>query len=523
MTTRFRVLALSLIITLVFALTTPCQQPAAAAGPGAKAEQAKSLLEQGKGAKALTVVDAGLKADPWNPDLGYFKVKALLKLGRFMDAARTALQMAAKNPTHLEFRYLAGESAYQMGMIPQAVKNWSVLFQDRDWSEPACRRAVLALKATGKEQQALKLLKETVARWDNPPVGLLRLDLNLTTDVAEGIKLSDRLIKADPSNKGEYDALKDIFKAAGSGSLFEEAPIKSLPVTIPIKEKSEYKDLSSLTWGSMDIGTDRVATTTQVVVPCSIDGSSDMPVLLDSGSDTMLVSPEWVKKLGLKPVATTEYVGLGVRGPQKSNWVLLKKVEIGPVTIKNVPAMVISENEDFFKRVGGILPLSILRHHALLYDRRHSKLVLYPSGTSPASVLGKGTYVVKSLWPYNKPFVQVSINGHHGLYCLVDTGAFATHLSLNKMEALDIKPNSGRYSSATGSGLSGSYSAPIASNVEMILGRTRFNMHTVLLANLGEGYGIDCYGLLGRRDVLDLLNMFFDYKANVIAFVPYDR
>ncbi len=283
----------------------------------------------------------------------------------------------------------------------------------------------------------------------------MRLDLNLTTDVAEGVKLSDRLIKADPSNKGEYDALKDIFEAAGSGSLFEEAPIKSLPVTIPIKEKSEYKDLSSLTWGSRDIGTDRVSTTTQVVVPCSIDGSSDMPVLLDSGSDTMLVSPEWVKKLGLKPVATAEYVGLGVRGPQKSNWVLLKKVEIGPVTIKNVPAMVISENEDFFKRVGGILPLSILRHHALLYDRRHSKLVLYPSGTSPASVLGKGTYVVKSLWPYDKPFVQVSINGHRGLYCMVDTGAYTTHLSLNKMEALDIKPNSGRYSSATGSGLSG--------------------------------------------------------------------
>ena len=286
-----------------------------------------------------------------------------------------------------------------MGMIPQAVKNWSVLFQDKEWSELACRRAVLALKAAGKEQQALKLLRKTVAEWKNPPVGLLRLDLNLTTDVAEGVKLSDRLMKADPSNKGEYEALKDIFEAAGSGSLFDEAPVKSLPVTIPIKEKSGFRDLSTLTWGSMDIGTSRVTTTTQVVVPCSIDGSSDKPVLLESGSETMLVSDEWVEKLKLKPVATAEYMGLGIHGPRQSNWVLLKKVEIGPVTIRNVPAKVMTKEDNFYRQVGGVLPLSMLRNHALLYDRRHSKLVLYPSGTSPATVLGEGSYASSRCGP----------------------------------------------------------------------------------------------------------------------------
>jgi hypothetical protein len=63
----------------------------------------------------------------------------------------------------------------------------------------------------------------------------------------------------------------------------------------------------------------------------------------------------------------------------------------------------------------------------------------------------------------------------------------------------------------------------VAENVKLTLGRTRFNMRTVLLANIGKRYQLDCYGILGRRDVLDLLDMFFDYKANVIAFVPYDR
>jgi hypothetical protein len=31
------------------------------------------------------------------------------------------------------------------------------------------------------------------------------------------------------------------------------------------------------------------------------------------------------------------------------------------------------------------------------------------------------------------------------------------------------------------------------------------------------------YGILGRRDVLDLFAMYFDYRANVVAFAPYDK
>ncbi len=266
MMSRTKQLALLVAAALLFAGAVSAQQATPGTGKGPKAEQAKSLLDQGKDAEALALAEAGLKAAPWNPELGYCKIEALLGLGRYLDAARTSLQMAAKNPGRPEFRFLAGESAYQMGMVPQAVRSWSALLEDKEWCEPACRRAVLALMATGKEAQAVDLIKKTVAGLDKPPVGLLRLELNLTTDVPDGLALAGRLIKEDPANKGEYEALRDLFKAAGSGSLFDEAPIKSLPVTIPIKEKSGFRDLSTLTWGSMDIGTSRVTTTTQVVV-----------------------------------------------------------------------------------------------------------------------------------------------------------------------------------------------------------------------------------------------------------------
>ena len=58
---------------------------------------------------------------------------------------------------------------------------------------------------------------------------------------------------------------------------------------------------------------------------------------------------------------------------------------------------------------------------------------------------------------------------------------------------------------------------------QVVLGNTRLNMQTVQVTPLGGGWGLPSYGILGRRDVLDLFAMWFDYKANTVAFAPYDK
>jgi len=525
MTAGSRRAALLLAACLALTVAAPCRKPAAKAGLGRSAEQVRSLLDKGRYEQALKAATAGLKKARDNPDFGECRVRALLGLGRYMDAARTSLRMAAEYPGRPVFRFLAGESAYHMGMVPQAVMSWSALFKDKAWGDRACRRAVLALRAAGQDRRALDLLKNQIAAGSQPSLKLLKLELSLTLKVEDGLKLADRLIERDPSGRSQYAAMKALFRAAGSGSLLEAVAPASLPVTIPVKEKSEFRDLSSLSWGTVDwySGTSRLSSTTQIVVPCSIDGSRDMPVIFDTGSNVALISSAWAGKLGLKPVAIAEYEGMGIHGAQRSHMVLLKEVEVGPVTIRNVPALVMSSDGAFFKKIGGIIPLSLLKDYALHYDRRHGKLVLYESGTPPASVLGQDADVVKSLWPSGRPFVQVSINGRRGLYCMVDTGASTTQLAMARMAQMGVSPNTARYPSPMGTGTSGEFSSGVAENVKLTLGRTRFNMRTVLLANIGKRYQLDCYGILGRRDVLDLLDMFFDYKANVIAFVPYDR
>jgi predicted aspartyl protease len=491
--------------------------------PPSMSDAIEGLLDESRYEEALAAAEEGLKADPSSADFNLGKIRALLGLGRPIEAARLAVPLAGRLPDRPEFRFYAGESAFQMAMIPQAVQHWSALIPMPGWSEPACRRAVNALLASGKEAEARALLEQSLARFEKPPVGILQLALGLARKGEEGVLLADRLAQADPSNKEEYEALKRLYASVGASSLFEEKLDAAYPVTLPLKEKSEFRDISSLTWGSGDVGTAGVTTSTRVVTPVSVNGTKEKLMLLDSGSDLCLVSPKWMAELGLQPVATAEYLGLGIQGAQKSNWVLLDSVKFGPLTLRHVPAMVISEKEDFFKEVGGIIPLSLLRHHGILYDRRHSKLVLHPSGTSPKAALGPDGFTVKSLWPYDRPFVETSVNGKPGCFFLVDTGAYATFIAAEKAKGVNVSINSARFGSQMGSGLSGAFASGVAADVTMVLGNTRLNMQTVQVTPLGGGWGMQSYGILGRRDVLDLFAMYFDYGANVVAFAPYDK
>lgn len=484
--------------------------------------QLKSMINKGRFDDALSVADKALTARPSDSDVAYYKIEALMGLGRYKIAARDAMKWAARNPKNLEFRYLAGNAAFNLGLIPPALRNWSLLLKDREWCVAGCRACVRGLLATGKEAEARKLVETTIGRWKEPMPDLLRLRLNLTDSGPVGVKTAASLIKADPENKEEYEGLMRLYGEVGNDTLFKMDPIKSYPVKVPMKLKSERKSFSALVWGSMDTGTAEVTTTPSVVVTVSINDTRREWVTFDSGADTVLISPEWAEKLGLKEVASAEYIGLGAEGARKSGWVMLKKLAVGPVVFRNVPAMVLSKKEDYFKDIGGIIPVSLFRKQAVCLDRRHRKITVYPGGTSPSSVMGERSYRVKSLWVWGKPFIQVSLNGHQGKYCLLDTGAFATFLSREKAASIGIKGNSARYDSQMTSGLSGSSSTAIADDVKMVIGRSAFNMRRVYVQDLGSGWGVDCWGLIGQKNVLTLMKLFFDYSNNTVAFCPAD-
>ena len=483
----------------------------------------RQLLDQDKYAEALALAEAALRANPASVDDQAYRIEALMGLDRNLEALRYAVPLAGQHPERPDLRYRVGQCAYSLGMFPQAVQAWSALYtcSDKDWAGFAYRQSARTLLIQGKELEARKLIAEALTQWPQPPVALLRYSLETDPSVAAGLKHADQLMTLDPENKAEYESLKAIFAAAGEGELFQEAPLSG-PVTVKLKEKSESLNSTSFYWGSSDSeSTYEITTSTRVVLPVGMNGSKERWMALDSGSHGVLVTKDVVKELGLVPVSAASYIGLGYEGAQKSSWVLLKTLTIGGFSLKNVPAKVIEENNDFWKETGGVIPLSLFSAHGVLYDRRGGKVVLYPSGTKPEDAMPRGSFSLKSLWYGSEPHVDVKVEDKAGLNFLVDTGAWTTFIAGQHAQDLGVHVKHGAEKRET-TGLSGTALSGQAYGVTLWLGPASFKLSPCQVMEISDDGGTRRYGILGRN-ILDLFAIYFDYRSNIVAFKAYDR
>jgi hypothetical protein len=259
-----------------------------------------------------------------------------------------------------------------------------------------------------------------------------------------------------------------------------------------------------------------------VTVPANLGDDAKRWMMLDTGADVVLLAAHTAKELGLKPVASSEYLGMGYKGAVPSDWVFIKTLRLGDFTLHNVPAMVIDKDTDFWKEMDGILPLSLFRNHGVLYDRRHGKLILYPPGTSPTAVLGDKAHLARCLWFRGQPLVESTIQSSPKRYCLLDTGSTDTFLAAELASEVGVSVNSGKYSSQRGAGLSGGFLSGTAEKVTIGVGDMQFQLPRVQVTELGQYFPVDCYGILGR-DILDLFEIYFDMSSGVLAFKAYDR
>lgn len=507
-----------------------CLASSAQVGPGAPVAQTSppgsvQLLESGQLQEALAASDQALAKNPADLDQLVVKIQALARLGRGMEALRLAVPAAGQHPERPELRFLAGRCAFGLGMVPQAVQVWSALFTcaDASWAQRAYVAAAQAQLAVGKEAAAAKLVADALARWPAPGQALVDLALALNPDPVSQLKLLGTVAAVDPARAATWEEARQIV-ASAAGPLFAEGPAEGT-VTIPLKEKSERVDVPVQDVTASPAGGVKDTTTlfsgSRVSVPVAVGDKKEW-MLLDSGAEGVLLTSAYAKALGLKVVSATEYMGLGYQGAMKSSWVVVPSMKVGGIEFRNVPAMIMDKDTDFWKEIGGILPLWLFRHHAVLYDRRHEKLVLYPSGTAPGQVLGDKLFPQRSLWLGSRPFLMADVKEASNLPFLLDTGADVTYVAAEYAKPLGITVNTGKYSSQASRGLSGTFSSGVAEQVEIRLGDGRFQLPRALVTEVGLGGPLPCYGILGR-DVLDKFQVFVDYPANVLVFKAYDR
>lgn len=569
------------VFTLCFSFLTfgqAASPPPAPATPAQVPAALRTLLDQGKFAEALAQSEATLKAGA-NPGAAIGHLEALEGLGRLPEAAQAALRYSGQYPAEGAFRLHMGDCAFRMGNASQAVRVWAGLYKDGAHGEAARIRSARALLATGAEGEARKVLSEAIASLPSPSAELCMLVVASNYNPADGIKAARRLAQLDPSRKTDCLVLEEAYTSLGTGELFEETSPAGARADIPLKEKSETVDTSSLQFdASGDSKTMRMGGATRVVLPVSMKDGKPRWMSFETGSGAVMLSPYAAGEMGL-PLRSSRIVpGLGTIGDTPRDWVLLESLAVGPLTFKNVPAFVIDKKDaHFWKETAGVLPLMLLRKHAVLYDRRGGRMGIYPAGTAPEVALGQGSVQLKSAWPGKRPFVATKLQSRENAYFLVDTGAVPTWVAASFTQTLGISvtttgdmnqvdsllsrgiafPAADRLTAplpavptpggggatlpdgkvrATTSSAWGGYSVDtpgliriwtnqplgMAKDVRLVLGGAQIDMPKVQVVDVGRGFGIDCYGILGRS-VLDLFVLYFDYSKTLVAAKEYRK
>ncbi len=532
------------LFILVIAMVCTGQPPLSPAGPDVNS--VRELIGKGQYAGALTAVDNALKSAPKNPDLLLCKIDALLGLHRCVRARTLALANLSLGPA---FRFKAGQCSASVGRVKEALRFWAPLLKDPTWAGRACEESVVGLLALGKEDEARTLLHRGIKVSPDARPELWALAVRLDGNAAQVKNTTPK------AAGGEVGSLERVL-AAVDGPLFGESLDGKLPARIKLKEKSERIEIPSLRWGAGGKGTPSIAgpasgrdihagttsygsglkdtTSTEgtktgtvsaaprPVVEAYLNGGDKEYMVLDSASANVLLAPKVARKLDLKPIAPGDYRAIGLPSPVPSQWVLIRKMKVGELTFTNVPALHISQEAMFWKETGGVLPLWMFRHYALHYDPRHSRLTLYPPGTSATSVLGQGAFPLKCLWYGNRLYVESRIQNHPFCYLQMATANSGSYVEERRTGDLGLELATARHGPQKEQALFSLISSGVAENLSLDLGTTRINLRTILVADLCPDGQVDCCGLLGRN-VLDLFDVFVDFESGVVALKGYEK
>ncbi len=500
--------------------------PANGGSFGAVTYALQAKLNSQRYSEGLKIAEEGLIRFPDNPDLTYGKTLCMMGLFRNREAAELLSPLAARHPERPDFTFTLGEAWFYAGDGQSAMRTWASLFSDPVMAEKAYYSSVKALLSSGREDEARRLADEGLARLPKPSQELIRYKVDLALRASEALPLLDQLTTLDPPNASGYQALRLLYETGGDKEFNEmRPPLGQRTEEISLARTSNPRQGSTVEL-NMDMGGSTTTTSFSdpvLTTGASINGASPETMMLDSGSSFVFLSPQLAQRLALKPVSTVRYQGLGGAGVIESSWALLDSLQVGQAVFHNVPAVIVNPKTNLWGEFWGIIPLSLFKHQAVVYDPSGPSLKIMVSGTNPEKAFGAGGFEVKAAWFKGCPFARTAIQELSGVFCLLDTGSFSTFLAPDIVPGLYSRPDSPHWRSANRrAGLSGDFDPMVARQIRLCLGERCTILSVVQVAPIPLPYSIPCAGIIGRN-ILDQYVVFLDYGADRVYFKRRER
>lgn len=517
---RFR-LRTGLVLGLLFALASwasPWNAKEGRREPGLADFQieVQTQITKENYSHGLTIASLGLARFPKDPHLRYGEAICLSGLHRYQEAVDLLEPLSERHPQSGDYRFLLADCLFYAGKVDLALQEWARFYPHPLLGEKAYSQSVKALIARGQEGRARDLLREAEKRMPRLSEDLLRYQLDLEPSAPAALEVVRQLRLLDPKDEKGYAALEALYTGLGDRTLFQEVPLSGAGgTTIPLDIFSDPREFSEFGLSSGEMILQREPPRPLLTCSASLNGAPPERMMLDTGCPMLFLSPTLAEKLSLRALASSQYRGITGGEYRKSVWVVVDEIQIGPFTLRNVPAIVPSGPTGFWDSISGIVPISLFKRHAVLYDPAAPSLTLFPSGADGASILGEDEFKVPTLWLKGCPFAQARVQDGEGVFLMVDTGSFSTFLSRTTSASLTVQTPPPGSSRQTQLGLSGRFTYAVAHDVRFCFGRNCAKLSTVQVAPIALQFGIPPAGLMGR-DLLDRYLVFMDYQANAL-------
>jgi tetratricopeptide (TPR) repeat protein len=482
---------LCLIVLAVCALSARGQEKTAES-------RGVKLLREGRFKEAVVQLDDELKNDPGSKRLGIARVKGLLEVGRWQEALADARAMDAKSPSDPELKLLLGDCYFFAFRPADAMREYGPVLDDSRWGETALAKYGNAAVASGDDRAALAAIERARANRRRLSETSRFMEVTLTPDPKEKVRLLGPLVEILPKSKAVADAL------ALNEALSKAGPSTTVP-PVRYPDQAKVKEI----YGE----------------PCvrgRLDGRRKVWLAFDTGGESTLLNADLARKLNLPRLADATYAGWGYEGVRKSESVLVKSLEVAGLTMRNTFVVVNQRDTEHWTNKAGYIGLGPFRRNVIFYDRRHGHFQLWPAGTPAGKISTERGVTLPILWANGVPIVPVGLMGKGPYPFLLDTGAPFTLFASKYARRLDIRVNTGKFGKLYGLGLSGAFTSDIAEQVTMSVGPHVYYRRHAFVTDVPQRFPVPVYGILGR-DVLNDYKIIFDCPGNTVTLLPYDR
>ncbi|MEW6757980.1 MAG: aspartyl protease family protein [Acidobacteriota bacterium] len=527
----------TLLAAAALAATLPFPAQAPAAAPPCEA-----LAGQERWREALACADAALALSPGDPALLSVRVRALMGLFRFKEAADVAFPLRSRRP---DMAFASAACLFKMGRYMEAFQVWSSLRADPEFAGPAYERLVSSLDGAGRREEARVLALEALERLPAPPSGLVFLAASLEDDPALSLGLMERFGRGSLSVAGGTVPPPAVLRAA-RGPLCEAKVDGPLPSTVPLETRSDPVDLYGIaTPGARQpkgpapsaqaydhalynpmppelmafsgAGLPQEAAVRRLVVSARLEGKGPYTLALDSSSSVLLLSSGTAKALALKPLEEGAISAVGLEGTLRGRWTLVDRLEVGPLSLRRVPAFVLS-GPDAAGVAAGVLPLWLLRRWGLAVDVSRGSLVFHPPGTPPEVALGTRAVRIPALWTGEGLRAAFGAPDGRNLNVLFDVGSPFSSLHLGRLDVLGLARRRGMERDRVEAGKFGVRSYAVLEDLPLTAGSIQLRLSAPRAVDLGDGPEAPA-GVLGR-DALGLFVLYLDWTSGTAALGP---